>query len=233
MCFNETASITAFTIGSVCLAYTFYKKMYVFSFLYVTIVLMQLVEYYAHVSLNTNNTKLNKSTAKAGAILLIIQPIIWSLYVSYAHTKDKNIQNMILIVSIMFILFNAFLFKVLDKANGFRYTYLHDKCSSSVCRLKWNFMSTSTLGSFMCLSFYMFLFGYPYFLILKHKIKNITYFSVTWTLLVLSLIYMILCDKVSGLKELFSGFGSIWCFLCIFAGPFMIAFPEMATSHNM
>ena len=60
MCFNETASITAFAIGTVCLAYTIYKKMYVFSFLYVTIVLMQLVEYYAHLSLNTKNATMNK-----------------------------------------------------------------------------------------------------------------------------------------------------------------------------
>ena len=232
MCFNETASITAFAIGSVCLAYTIYKKMYVFSFLYVTIVLMQLLEYYAHLSLNTKNAKMNKYAAMAGFILLIIQPVIWALYVCYAHTKDKNKQNVILIMSTMFILFNVFLFNAIEKADAFRYTYLNEKCNSSICRLKWNFMSGSILGSFVFLAFYVLLFAYPYFQVLKHNIYGMTYFSVTIALLVLGIIYMILCDKITSGKKILSGFGSIWCFLCVFTGPLMIAFPKMATKYS-
>ena len=232
MCFNETASITAFAIGSVCLAYTIYKKMYVFSFLYVTIVLMQLVEYYAHLSLNTKNATMNKYTAMAGFILLIIQPVIWALYVCYACGKNKNKQTITLSMISLFLLFNVFLFNAIEKADAFRYTYLNKKCNGSICRLKWNFMSGSILGSFVFLAFYVFIFSYPYFQILKHKIEGVTYFSVTIALLVLSIIYMILCDKISNGKELLGGFGSIWCFLCVFTGPLMIAFPKMATNYS-
>lgn len=231
MCFNKTASITAFAIGSVCLGYTIYKKMYIFSVLYVTIVLMQLLEYYAHLSLNTKNAVMNKHTAMTGFILLIIQPIIWALYVCYAHTKDKNKQNVILIVSIMFILFSVFLFNTIEKADAFKYTYLNEKCNSSICRLKWNFLSGSIIGSFVFLAFYVFLFAYPYFQVLQNKMENITFFSVTIVLLVLAIIYMILLDKISSGKELLSGFGSIWCFLCVFIGPLMIAFPKMAFNY--
>ena len=120
MCFNETASITAFAIGSVCLAYTIYKKMYVFSFLYVTIVLMQLVEYYGHLALTTENAKLNKYAAIAGLSLLVIQPIIWALYVCYTHTNNTNIQTMILLTSILFILFSVGLSVIIEKTNNFR-----------------------------------------------------------------------------------------------------------------
>ena len=231
MCFNEKASITAFSIGSVCLGYTIYKKMYIFSILYVTIVLMQLLEYYAHLALDTKNAAMNKHTAMAGFILIIIQPIIWALYVCYAHSEDKNIQNMILFMSIMFILFSVFLFNTIEKADAFRYTYLNEKCSSSICRLKWNFLSGSIIGSFVFLAFYIFLFAYAYYQVLQNKMESMTVFPVTVSLIVLSIIYMILLDKISSGKELLSGFGSIWCFLCVFIGPLMIAFPKMAFNY--
>ena len=231
MCFNETASITAFTIGSVCLAYTIYKKMYVFSFLYVTIVLMQLVEYYGHLALTTENAKLNKYAAIAGLSLLVIQPIIWALYVCYTHTNNTNIQTMILLTSILFILFSVGLSVIIEKTNNFRFAYLHDKCNNSICRLKWKFMTGSIIGSFVFLAFYVFLFAYPYFQVLKHKTTESTYFSVTIALLVLGILYMILNDRIRTGKEILSGFGSIWCFLCVFTGPLIIAFPKLANTQ--
>ena len=231
MCFNETASITAFAIGTVCLAYTIYKKMYVFSFLYVTIVLMQLVEYYAHLSLNIKNAEMNKYSAIAGFILLVIQPVIWAIYVSYTHTKNTKIQTIVLVASIMFILFSVGLSVIIEKTNSFRFAYLHDKCNSSVCRLKWNFMSGTMVGSFIFLAFYVALFAYPYFQVLKHKTTESTYFSVTITLLVLGILYMILYDKIRNGKGILSGFGSIWCFLCVFTGPLVIAFPKLANAQ--
>ena len=228
MCFNETASITAFTIGSASLAYTIYKKMYAFSFLYVTIVLMQLVEYYAHHALNTQNAILNKYASMAGFVLLIVQPIIWGLYVSYVHTKDNNIQQVTLLAAILFILFGVFLFNLIEKTGNFQFTYLHKKCNTSICRLKWNFMSASIIGSIIFLVFYVFLFAYPYFQVLQNVMSDVTYFSVTFILLVLGILYMILSDKITNGKEMLSGFGSIWCFLCIFTGPLVIAFPKLA-----
>ena len=228
MCFNETASRLLSPLVQ-CVLYIVYKKMYVFSFLYVTIVLMQLVEYYGHLALTTKNTKLNKQAAIAGMVLLVTQPVIWAMYISYVHTKNTRIQTVILVTSILFILLSIILSTIIEKTDGFKFAYLHDKCNSPICRLKWKYMSESTIGSFMFLLVYVFLFAYPCFQIIQQKTKETTYFSVVITLLVLGIMYMILCDKITNGKEILGGFGSIWCFLCVFTGPLIIMFPKLAT----
>ena len=55
MCFNETASLTAFSIGVISTMVLLYMKLYKFSIFYISIFLMQLIEYYSHKSLLTND----------------------------------------------------------------------------------------------------------------------------------------------------------------------------------
>ena len=107
--------------------------------------------------------------------------------------------------------------------------YLHDKCNSPICRLKWKYMSESTIGSFMFLLVYVFLFAYPCFQIIQQKTKETTYFSVVITLLVLGYyVYDFVRQDYKWQRNL-GGFGSIWCFLCVFTGPLIIMFPKLAT----
>ena len=54
MCFNETASLVAFSIGVISTIVLFHMKLYKFAIFYISIFTMQLIEYYSHKSLKTN-----------------------------------------------------------------------------------------------------------------------------------------------------------------------------------
>ena len=80
MCFNAKASISVFTIGIICLGVIFVRKMYFVGVFYLSVILMQLLEYFAHISLDNNNLKLNKQMAVGILALIFLQPVIFSLY---------------------------------------------------------------------------------------------------------------------------------------------------------
>jgi len=171
MCFNETASLVAFSIGVISTIILFQMKLYNFSIFYISIFTMQLVEYYAHKSLTTNNIAMNKMSAYFGYFLILSQPIILS-YLTY-NNIDKNFQNTLIFLCLSFITFG------------------------------------------------LFYFGIAYFVSYNRKSKNISILPILTFLLGLTILYMMFETKqINTFKT--SIFGSLWCYLCVIAGPLVI-----------
>ena len=115
MCFNETASLVAFSIGVISTIILFQMKLYNFSIFYISIFTMQLIEYYAHKSLTTNNIAMNKMSAYFGYFLILSQPIILS-YITY-NNINKKFQKTLIFLCLSFITFGLFSFYQNYKSN--------------------------------------------------------------------------------------------------------------------
>ena len=90
MCFNASVSISVFALGIICLGIMVSRKLYFFSVFYLFIIIMQLLEYFAHISLMNNDSKLNKLSASFALLLLVLQPVIFSLYAGLIENNSKN-----------------------------------------------------------------------------------------------------------------------------------------------
>ena len=217
MCFNETASLTAFSIGSVFLGFMLNEEIYLYSILYFTIIIMQMAEFFAHKSIKNKDTDLNKISAIFIFLILFIQPLAYNYY-KYNYVYETNNHNIVFIISIIFIIFSCYYFFYLLTNEMFEITPLH-KCYNNFCRLNWSYFSKNTLlGSiFMFLYFAIFstdwIFKFNY-----NTIPNILFMPFIY-LLILSILYMIFADKIKKYKYFLSGFGSIWCISTVIFGP--------------
>lgn len=216
MCFNETASLVAFSIGVISTIILFQMKLYKFSIFYISIFLMQLVEYYAHKSLLTNNVNMNKLASYFGYFLILSQPIILS-YITY-NNINKKFQKTLIFLCLSFITFGLFSFYQNYKSNKFRISYIENICENIVCRLKWEYFNINFYHNFI---FGLFYFGIMVLIGYNRKVHNDSILLILTFLLGLTILYMMFETKqINTFKT--SIFGSLWCYLCVLAGPLVI-----------
>ena len=221
MCFSASASLGAFSIGVVCLALMLARKMYFFGVFYVSIILMQLLEYFGHLSLEQGSMKDNHTVTSLIFLLLFLQPVVFTLYAGWIKYNDKKFLRIIGPVIAAFTLFSLYLYRYIVSHNDMSISYMNKGCDSSICRIDWSFFKSNELLSLLFVGFYFFFFMFTgrYFN-LSSKLSDS--FSLLFTLLVLSLLYMIFVDKTSALYDLLSGFGSIWCISAVAIGPYAL-----------
>ncbi len=223
MCFNAKASISVFTIGIICLGVIFVRKMYFVGVFYLTVILMQLLEYFAHISLDNNNLKLNKQMAVGILALIFLQPVIFSLYAGLIKFKNMSFLYTITPIIAIFTGITYFLYKSAESSNLLRISYLNKSCNSNICRLEWSFFKSNKILSLLFLLIYFFLFTFTsqYFNLAK-QFKNS--FGVLMFLLAVSFVYMTFVDGLPSNKFPFAAFGSIWCILATLVGPYFVFF---------
>ena len=222
MCFNETASLAAFSIGVISTMVLVYMKLYNFSLFYSTIILMQLVEYYAHKSLLTNNINMNKIASYFAYFLLISQPLILS-YISYSNINHES-QNTLILLCIGFIVFGLFSFYQNYTSNQFRISYIDNICKTSFCRLNWEYFNINLFHNYI---FALFYFGIIAYVGYSRNLNKNNILLISMILLGLTILYMMIENKkINAFKS--SLFGSLWCFLCVILGPLVIINKKLA-----
>ena len=218
MCFNETASLVAFSIGVISTIILFQMKLYKFSIFYISIFTMQLIEYYAHKSLTTNNIAMNKMSAYFGYFLIMTQLLLLS-YLSFNDIHKKS-QNTLIILCLAYIIYGLYVFLKTYKSKKFRISYIENVCKTATCRLKWEYYNINFYNS-LILS--LFFFGIAYFVSYNRKSKNISILPIFSFLLGLTLLYVTFDTKQFG-----SLWASLWCFTCVIAGPLVIMNKNLA-----
>ena len=221
MCFNAPVSISVFTLGLICLGIMVSRKLYFFSVFYLFIIIMQLLEYFAHISLTNNDSKLNKLTASFALLLLFLQPVIFSLYACLIENYRKDFLYKILPIIALFTAVSIKLYKAAKSTNTLRISYLNEACNSNICRLEWSFFKSDYLLSciFIFMYFSLFILTGNYLELSKYFYKS---FNIGIFLLTLSLVYMTFIDKLPFNKHLIESFGSIWCIMATLMGPYVV-----------
>jgi hypothetical protein len=219
MCFNETASLAAFSTGMLFCAILYvmgYPIFYISMLFFITI--MQIVEYFTHKSITTGNIKMNELCTKIILITLFIQPIMYC-YMGMYHSPSKQMINTKLYSPLMlvYVLFFIFMYLYFDAHRIFKTTYL-DKCDT-VCRLKWLDLKgfAGILGViFVVLYMAVFIdFGVDP----RFKYKWAAHFVPIC--LVIASIYSLTLSNYSIFSKM-SYMGSLWCFLAVSFGPIML-----------
>jgi len=219
MCFNETASLIAFSTGMIFSAILYFKDypiFYVSMLFFIT--LMQIVEYFTHKSITTRNLKMNELCTKLILITLFIQPIVYC-YMGMYHPPKNTIQNTKFMSPIMlvYILFFIFIYLYFDFHGIFKTTYLNN--CDSICRLKWfDLKGMSGLLGIIFIILYMYLFIWS-----GHDPRFIYKWGEYFVpiSLVIACIYGITLSNYSIFSKI-SYIGSLWCFLAVFFGPIML-----------
>ena len=221
MCFNSISSLSAFTFGTLCSMILFYKSHYFYALFSFSIVIMQLSEYFAHISLVTKNKHLNNLASKSIYLILFLQPIIYTVCLiilppdQIQFLYPNSINQVYIPLLLIYITLIAYYYNYLNRKDLFYTTYFFDNCKH-ICRLNWNFLNTKPLliGLFVIIYFIFFLlFSY------KDSNRQITFLNhFNSIVLLLSLIYIILIGRNKPIKKIFTTFGSLWCFLCVFYG---------------
>ena len=208
MCFNDGVSMLAFLIG-LYFSLIFYERgLYLPGILLLTITLIQLAEYFGHIALNRNDKKFKKNVSIGIFFILILQPLV-QRYGTYHYGNNNNINWFILISTIYIILAINYYIKYKNNEE-FTIDYLDKKCST-ICRIKWNMLSINTLH----ISIIALLYCY---LLLNNQIDNhIT--GLIKLLLIISITYVVLIDKIVNIPGIYSAFGGIWCMVSISYGP--------------
>ena len=225
MCFNAPASMFAFIIGAVFSAILFARKQYFYSIFSFNIVIIQLLEFFVHISLQTNNYVMNKISSMLIMFFIFLQPITYSLLLYFVPPKDvifSNPQWKPMFISLAIIAFINFLcyFIYLYKNNKFHIGYLN-KCSN-VCRLDWSFLTSNWIFTGIYIFFYFVIFFNARFNVLSIKDNYLQRFFM-YTLIV-AFIFIFIIDKVKNLGNVVTSFGSLWCFLSVFYPMIMVFF---------
>jgi hypothetical protein len=225
MCFNSQVSLSVFTIGLICLGVIISRKMYFVGVFYLSVIAMQLLEYFAHISLDTNNLELNKQMAVGIIALIFLQPVLFSLYAGIIKFKNKSFLYTITPIIAIFTGITYLLYKFAESSNMLRISHLNKSCNSTICRLEWSFFKSNKILSILFLLSYFFLFTFTseYFKLYK-QFKNS--FGILMFLLALSLVYMTFVDELPSNKFPFAAFGSIWCILATLIGPYFVFFTK-------
>lgn len=225
MCFSATASIGAFSFGVFWLTLIIIKKMYIYAALYASIIIMQLFEYFGHLNLSGKSLFGLPISNEVIAYLIfgtiIVQPIIWNLMYLFKGNNKKYVKIASFLLP-LFILSSGYLFYQAIENNMMKISKL-SPCTDSFCRMDWTFLRSLPLFSFLWVLFYGFMFNLPR--LFGSNIKNDTkHLGFVGLLLVLSLIYQIVVEKIGNLNILLSAFGSLWCILCVLLGPYIYFF---------
>ena len=153
MCWNAEVSLNTFYMGifGILLA-LLNKTSYVNIFYYLTVVLMQLLEYFGWTYYNNMNA--NFIVSLCISFLLLIQPIA-SILTLYAFKNKHNIMKNMLIIYISLL----FIYLLTNKFNKNMY-YIY---KGSNGHLVWNWLSKKNIN-ILHLLIYLFFFIYPLYI---------------------------------------------------------------------
>jgi len=211
MCYNKTTSLGAFIFGMIFTFLLISKKMYSNALFNSSIVFMQLFEYFGHMSLENNNSKMNTIVSGFILTLIFLQPII---YIYAFHSKTEILKNNKLKYSILFfaLLYILFLTNLIS-SNQLKISYFKPDCIN-YCRMNWDFF-----GKFLYLSIPIFIMYFYLFNEFTPESSRGNFNKLFYYTLALSILYMIFVDHLKNLKNYYSGFGSIWCIFSVIYGP--------------
>lgn len=218
MCFNKETSLAAFTISILCTIYIYYRgiknhnnKDIIAATILLLISSMQLIEYF----LWKNQTKniMNNIFSFLIIILLSIQVIICYAmsyyYYSDALTKNQKIFNNSLYI--IFIIISLIIIKICYENMNKIYSF----ADKNTCRLLWG--PIKYLDNNMILK-YIFIILYFYLGFIVFRNQNYYIIKLLFIFLIIAGIYTFYLKGF----DFLSIFGSVWCFLCVFYGIFII-----------
>ena len=212
MCFNPTASLFAFSIGIISWIILLFLQINNAALIVIYLSLIQLVEYFAHISLINKDTNMNIITSKLIFFITLFQPLVYYIASLLTNTKYSfKYANDYLFLIPIYIVAIIFFYIYLNNNKLFKITYLNNSCQN-ICRLSWDFFGYNKL-------FTIFVF-ILYFAICIIFWKKMTLDFYAQILIIISIIYTLFLSRK--LKSIFSIFGSIWCFLAVSYGPFVI-----------
>ena len=225
MCFNETASIVAFSIGIVFSIILVYYNHIAYAGLLFAVTLMQLYEYFAHHSIVTHDTALNVLSTKLIYVGIVLQPIVFAICnVNFLpKTCYYNYPKIIKAFPwalLMYIAYSIFLFMYMNDHDMFITKYLTTPCTS-VCRLNW----FDNIKSYMAtILFAVFLILYAIIMILYNFYDpRLPIQRINSIFLIIAALYTFVILKLNIIPGI-SVFGSIWCFFAVFMGPYILYF---------
>ena len=212
MCFNPEASLIAFSIGFISWIILLYLKIYNAAIIVMYLYIMQLLEYFAHTSIIQKREGMNSISSKLIFIFVFLQPILF--YVSTLLTDKKYFfksSNNYLFLLPLYTLYSIYFYIYLDNKRLFKTTYLDDSCKS-ICRMSWDFFGYNKTFTLIGLLFYLSI------CIVFWKQGAVHYYAQL--LFLISVLYTLFLSRK--VKQILSMFGSIWCFLAVTYGPFVI-----------
>lgn len=219
MCFNTQSSLTAFILGSSACFYLVYQRHYFYGLFGFSIVIMQLLEYFAHRSLKNNNIELNILSSKLMMWTIFFQPLIYCFLLNMYPPKGALLLSfpgrnlIVLALACIYIVIFGFYLGYASRKKIYRVGFMN-KCRR-VCRLNWRFIDgTNPLGIILLIIYFTMVSFYLFYYPGKAIVSISNYFMIF--LLVLSILYVILKEKMRTFPLLVSSFGSLWCFLAVF-----------------
>jgi hypothetical protein len=216
MCFNETASLFAFSVGSIFTGILVGMHELYYALLMFSIIIMQLYEYIAHYSIRTKNNALNTLATKLIYIGIISQPLFCFLG-KYLYIPLPSYYYWLLC---SYIIICIFVFLQFDKEHIFTTKYLNDECIS-ICRLVW-FTEKKNILPYTLLVFISYSIMMLTIFIPDPRIPPIFNY-IFYGLLLFSIVYVLFIPNIN-IHKIISMSGSIWCFLSVFAGPLFVYF---------
>ena len=212
MCYNKTTSLGAFIFGMIFTGLLISKKKYNYALFNCAIVFMQLFEYFGHISLDENNSKLNTIISGLILTLVFLQPLIY-IYAFRIKSYKFNEINLLTMSILLFVCIYLLFIYNLIKSNTLSISYFKPGCTN-YCRMNWKFFGEKLYLSipFFIMYFYLFIYFMP-------KTTTSYYNNLFAYTLALSILYMIFVDRFKGLINYYSAFGSIWCIFSVIYGP--------------
>ena len=225
MCFNETASIVALTIGIVFSVILVYYNHIAYAGLLFAITLMQLYEYFAHHSIQTHDTALNVLSTKLIFFGIVVQPIVLAFCnVNFLPKKcyyfHPQIVKSVPWILLLYIAYSLFLFIYMNENSMFTTTYLTTPCTS-VCRLNWFDNVKSYIASILFVIYVLF-----YIIIMQVYMfydPKLPMQYINSVILIIAIVYVFFILKLN-ISPGISVLGSIWCFFAVFMGPYVLYF---------
>lgn len=224
MSFNANLSIIAFTFGSLMSLILLIKKEFFYALFSFSIVIIQLLEYYAHISISKENVVMNKKSSEYLFILILLQPIIYSIALIFFPPNNitfefKNRLFYFIILLIFYIIIGILYFNYNKNNDKFKIEYVDD--CKNICRLNWNISYSNIKYSILLVLLYFLIF-----INFNFKTKDNLYLLNNFTQLILvsSILYIIFIDKIKDIKIIYHTFPNLWFFLAIFYGLIVLLF---------
>jgi hypothetical protein len=214
MCFNETASILAFGVGVTVSALLYFQNELHYSFILLFISFIQLFEFFIHRALKTGNARMNSLFTTLIFIFVVLQPLVF-VYLLHAFPVKGSAfvlpnylrSNWLLLAYAVVALWAFYEMRYSMKTTSV------EECGT-VCRLNW-FSNTPFLPPLVLFIFYLCVVVTYLYTDARLYVKHII--PVT---LVLSWIYVFLLK--GSVRKKFTYAGSLWCFLSVFGGIFLL-----------
>lgn len=154
MCWNKDVSINTFVFTCFAICFIFFantytkykidyfqKHLFYYPFIF-SFSVMQLIEYYLWISIETKNTKLNYWFSILGLITILLQPI-FALLLIINHINLRNILLLLYCINIFGYLLYSYLFHPIEfittigKNNHLKWNWLFIDNITMICLIVW------------------------------------------------------------------------------------------------